>query len=224
MPRLLLAIVLAAGATAASATPTELIVNGGFETGAFAGWSASSSNVDLGGWDTGWNVATSAAAGGAYNVAAPIGTYAAYEAFDGSGPKTRTLAQSFVVPAGITQASLSFWDSWYSTIFHGGTLPRLFDAYLIDAADSDNVYHLAASDASPLPLALQSFDVTDFIAGRVGHMLELSFITTIPEYGTGPGGFVLDDVSLVAEIPEPTSLALAFTALLLAASLRRVAR
>src|SRR4026207_324347 len=110
-------------ATAAIATPTELIPNDSFESGTLAGWLASSSTPDLGaGFDVGWNVASSAALGGGINVADPIGFYAAYESFDGSGPKTRTLSQSFVVPNDLSQAVLSFSDSWYVTTFHGGTL------------------------------------------------------------------------------------------------------
>jgi len=192
----------------ARATPIELITNGGFETGALSGWTAISSNPDVCCWDTGWNVASSALNGGAYSVADPLGSYAAYEAFDGAGPKTRTLMQGFVVPDAISQATLSFSNSWYVTTFHGGTLPRAFDAYLVDGLDTYNVYHLSTPNASALPFALQALDVTSFLQGREGHSIELSFVTTIPEYGTGPGGLGLDNVSLVANVPEPSTAGL----------------
>ena len=82
--------ITAIAVTVASATPIELITNGGFETGTLAGWLATSSNTDLGGgFDIGWNVASSAVLGGGISVANPIDSYAAYESFDGSGPKTR---------------------------------------------------------------------------------------------------------------------------------------
>ncbi len=209
-------VVGSANALLIEATPIELIANGGFETDTLAGWVASSSNADLGGWDTGWNVATSALLGGAYYIANPIDSYAAYEAFDGTGPKTRTLTQSFVVPKHVSQAVLSFWDSWYVTTFHGGTLPRLFDAYLIDGLDTYNFYHISTGNAEPLPFALQSFDVTSFLRERKGDTVQLSFVTTIPEYGTGPGGFGLDNVSLLVAVPEPPTLALTFLGLAIA--------
>ncbi len=200
--------ITAIASTVATAMPIELITNGGFETGTLAGWSASSSNVDLGGWDTGWNVSTSAQLGGAYDISDPIGSYAAYESFDGTGPKTRTLMQSLVVPDNLSQAVLSFWDSYYVTTFHGGTLPRLVDVYLSDGVVTDNVYHFESRDAYADTFALMSFDVTSFLQERVGDTVQLSFVTTIPEYGTGPGGFGLDNVSLVAQVPEPATLAL----------------
>ena len=221
--RRLVAFAITATVTyAASATPGELITNGGFEAGMLTGWYASSSNADLGGgFDVGWNVASSAALGGGISVANPVGSYAAYESFDGSGPKTRTLTQGFVVPESVSQAALSFSDSWYATTFHGGTLPRLFDAYLIDGSDTFDLYHLSALNASPLPFALQSFDVTNFLQGREGDTVRLSFVTTIPEYGTGPGGFGLDNVSLLVNVPEPPTFTLFGVALIaLAITLR----
>jgi len=207
--------ILAAAVRAATATPIELIANGDFEAGTLAGWSASSSNIDLA-WEVGWNVAPSALLGGGISVDDPIGGFAAYESFDGSGPKTRTLTQSFVVPDTISHAELSFWDSWYVTTFHGGTLPRLFDAYLLDGVDVYGLYHIATRNAQPLPFALQSIDVTDFLQQREGASVRLSFVTTIPEYGTGPGGFGLDNVSLIAHVPEPAPLSLTVLGLAIA--------
>ena len=96
----------------------------------------------------------------------------------------------------------------YVTTFHGGALPRLFDAYLVDGLATYDVYSISTRNAQPLPFALQSFDVTSFLQGRGGETVQLSFITTIPEYGTGPGGFGLDNVSLIAKVPEPATLAL----------------
>lgn len=203
-------IIAMMSSVARSAHIQQLITNGNFETGTLAGWSAST--LPFGcctTWTPDWNVAASASAGGVVAVANPIDTFAAYSSFDGPGPVTRTLTQSFHVPDyQIAQAILSFADSEYIQTFHGGRLPRLFDVFLSDGLLTQNVFHFESKSVHSPTFAQRSIDVTSLLQGWSGETVQLSFVLTIPEYGTGPGGFGLDNVSLTAQVPEPCSLAL----------------
>jgi hypothetical protein len=89
-----------------NAAPTELITNGGFETGNFTGWTV----TDLAGGSGTWSVDTlgtttpisafpTLAAGGA-------GTF--YAVSDQGGPGTHSLIQPFTVPWPTLSATLSF--------------------------------------------------------------------------------------------------------------------
>src|SRR3954468_5260948 len=71
----------------------DLIVNGGFETGDFTGWTATSNNV---GELTVWTVASN---GGWFSDATPLaGTYSAFNGFDGSAGQEYQLYQDVFIP------------------------------------------------------------------------------------------------------------------------------
>ena len=200
---------------AAMAAPVNLISNGDFEKGTLAGWTASTSNTDIGGCNVGWSVANTGAATQCLSVANPLGTYAAYQSFDGSGPKTRTLSQSFVVP-NISSAMLSFSDTYDFNVVLYNKTPRTFDVDVISSLGHQNVFHFVSPtgfDTGVKQWTQQSVDLTAALAGLAGQTVELAFISTIPENFSGPAGFGLDNISLEAtpassNVPEPSSLAL----------------
>lgn len=206
-------LMLSAGGVEASVV--NLIVNGGFETGSLAGWTAVSSNADTGGCNSGWTVSGFGAATGCSGVSNPLGSKAAYQSFDGYGPKTRTLSQSFVVPE-LGSALLQFWDSYSFNIVLGKELPRSLDVNIVSGGVTENVFHFLSPvgfGTGYSAFTLQSVDLTDVLFKHVGETVQLAFVTTIPETFSGPAGLGLDNISLnltepVAKIPEPASLGL----------------
>lgn len=212
----LLAAGIGLGAAGADASIINLITNGGFETGTFTGWSVASSNADTGGCDKGWVVSTTGGATGCSSVANPLGRYAAYQSFDGTGPKTRTLSQNFVVPT-LSTAVLDFYDSYAFNIVLGRENPRSFDVQLTSGGVTTNLYHFASpvgSNVNATPFGHINVDVSSVLLGLAGKAATLSFVTTIPDYFSGPAGFALDNISLNVDttppvhVPEPASLAL----------------
>src|SRR5205823_3217909 len=83
---------------------TGLITNGDFETGNFNGWTVSSVGVN------GWQINN-----GSIDPASPATPQppisGSFDTFaDSTGPGTRNITQSFVVPTSVTQATLSWSD------------------------------------------------------------------------------------------------------------------
>lgn len=212
----LLAAGLILGTGAANASIINLITNGDFETGTLSGWTTTSSNANTGGCDTGWSVSSVGSATGCSAVANPRGLKAAYQSFDGSGPKTRSLSQSFLVPT-LSSALLEFWDSYAFNIVLSNKIPRSLDVNIVSGGVSENVFHFfspVGTNTGTIPFVHQSVDITNALLEHVGQTVQLSFVTTIPEYFSGPAGLGLDDVSLnvntapVVQVPEPGALGL----------------
>ena len=197
-------------ATAAFAAPSQLVNNGGFETGTLAGWSTT-------GLGTGicpianqeWNVSTTGTATGCTAVADPLGSaFAAYVQNDGTGPLTYKLSQSFGVAAGTTGGAFSFDLSSFNDADSGRTL----NVSLTDEISLASVTLYSASTTS-LDISWQTLggDISAFLAGAAGNSVLLSFDNFIPSTWTGPAGLGIDNVSILAEVstvPEPASLAL----------------
>ena len=102
---LALVSLLALGITQ-SAKASQLITNGNFETGNFAGWS----EFDQAGGSGSWFISTPGAATPVSGFAtAPNGSGGSFYAVsDQTGPGCHVLLQSFTIPAGATSVTLSF--------------------------------------------------------------------------------------------------------------------
>jgi hypothetical protein len=206
MKKILVAAFAAVAFAAPAAQATNLVTNGDFETGAFSPWSASSSNSDTGGCNAGWNVSSSGSATGCSSVASPLGSnFAAYQAFDGTGPKTRTLQQSISIPTGLLTAVLNFSQA-YSFSYSG--LSRFLDVDIIDGGTTINLFHEVMPSTGTVSWTPTSQDVAAALANEAGHSVQLEFIASIPSSFTGPAGFSLDNVTLDVTVPEPASMAL----------------
>src|ERR1700712_4858162 len=165
MIKKILAAAFAAAAFAAPAAQAmNLVTNGDFETGAFSPWSASSSNSDTGSCDTGWNVGSGGSATGCLSVAPPLGSsFAAYQAFDGAGPKTRTLQQSISIPTGLVTAVLNFSQA-YSFSYSG--LSRFLDVDIVDGGTTINLFHEVMPSTGTVSWTPTSQDVAAALANE----------------------------------------------------------
>jgi hypothetical protein len=211
-----LGVILLLVVGSAQAAPVELLTNGGFETGDFTGWTASTNGS--GSCDTDWNVsavggssATGCTGTGFFGFSAPgaptEGSFAAYNSFDGDGPQTFTLSQDFTVMSGPTTVSWSDTASWDLNSF-GATLDRTFSVDVYDGgALVGNIFSLdiLAGTFSEYDWTSRSIDITSLLSGYEGQTLALQFSNFIPENFSGPAGFGLDGVSLTA-VPIPAAV------------------
>lgn len=200
---LLGATVMCAAATVAQAAQAgDVIVNGGFETGDFTGWTADPNPGD-GSCGTPWNVGADTDATGCNSVANPMGSYAAYQAFDGEGPLVRTLSQQIAVGGGgLIVADLAWLQSISVDLDgYGATEPRIFKVELFDDEDAlIGVVSMDTFDPDTYTWTTSwetlSHDVLSLLADQAGKTVTLSFTSVVPESFTGPAGIGLDDVSL----------------------------
>ncbi len=89
-----------------NAAPTELITNGGFETGDFTGWTVTNLAGGSGSWFVDTLGTTTPQSGQPTLAGGGGGTF--YAVSDQSGPGTHALIQPFTVPWPVLSATLSF--------------------------------------------------------------------------------------------------------------------
>jgi PEP-CTERM motif len=188
------------------ANATELLTNGGFETGDFTGWTRITSGIPF----VDWTVSTAGDGSGFFPVTPQEGVYDAWNGFDGDGPMGFALYQDVAI-SGSTTALLSWkhraqWDFSFGA---GATQPRLFEVQLRDPGTDvvlDTLYSFSTGTAvvrGDTGWISAAADLSAF----AGSSVRVYFLASIPESFTGPGQLEIDAVSLTA-VPEPASLAL----------------
>ena len=214
-----LAALVVAGARPASAA--NIVLNGGFELG-LVNWTV----VDQAGGSGSWflQTGTGSPLNGFAVGAPPQGSFAAMT--DQGGPGSHVLYQDFVVPVGVSSASLDF------QYFINNTAGAFFTPNSLDAfggfanqqarvdiiTTSANVFSVAAGDVllnlfqtqvgDPLNQAytLLSTDLTAFLQARAGQTLRLRFAEVDNQlfFNLGIDAVLLD----VETVPEPATLLL----------------
>lgn len=220
----------------------ELITNGDFETGTFAGWTT----ADLPGGSGSWFIdapGTSTPFSG-QPTAANAGGGLFYAVTDQGGPGTHVLLQSFVVPFGVTALTLTFdmfandWDG--GPFVHPAGLDHNFGpnqharvdiltsgaaAFSTALADVVSNHYLGVDGgADPNPYTSYSINLTGLAAGS--YQLRFGEVDNQLFFNVG-----VDNVSILADVggavPEPASmtlLAIGGLGLALRARRRRVAK
>ena len=189
---------------------TELVANGGFETGNLSGWASSGlGNGTCPDNPQDFNVSTSGSATGCFAVSNPSGsTYAAYVMNDGTGPLDYVLSQTFSVATGTTGGIFSF-D--LSTLNQSDANRTLTVSLTNQTTLASYVLYAASTFSNDAAWQTISGDVSAFLAAAAGDTVLLSIDNYIPGTWTGPAGLGIDNVSIradVSDVPEPASLAL----------------
>lgn len=230
--------VIGLGATF-QAQATQLIVNGGFETGTVAGWNATTtesspfqaalndgknSQIVTGGPSNqaAWFVRNKAANYFRNQAATPITGYSAYNGFDGSGGNFK-MSQGFTVDGSTKSALLDFMFATQAT--YSGNM-RTFDANIMNSTGTSvlfNAYHFdLPKQDSTWAIHSISLDISSALNALGAGNYMLTFQEFVPSFYTGPAQFALDNISLdVKSVPEPASLGLLGLGLLGMAAARR---
>lgn len=232
----LLPMALMALAGAAQAAPVELLTNGNFETGTFAGWT----------------VTTRAGSSGAFNIDTPGTTVSPggqgtagngaggsfYAVSSQTGPGSYSLMQGFTVAPGATSVVLSFQmfaNNWASAttvgaqgIDHNGAanqharvdiLAGGSGAFDLGSAVLQNLYIGADAGTDPNPYSTYSFDITSLVGAGGSFAIRFGQVDNQGFFNLG-----VDNVRIraqLAAVPTPPALALSLLALGLMVATRR---
>jgi hypothetical protein len=221
---------------ATTANATALILNGGFESG-FTSWTRSEIVGSEGTFAL--QSGTVSPVNGFSVPTPPQGVVAAMT--DAGGPGSHVLYQDFVVPADTALLSFSLFIGNRADRFVNPTpatldfsTPALNQQARVDIMrGGTSAFSVAASDivltlfqtqvGAPLVSGYTSFtfDLTSLFAANVGQTLRLRFAETD---NLAPFQFGVDNVSLETgvTVPEPQSIQLIGTGLLLFLAMRRV--
>ncbi len=169
---------------------TNLIVNGGFETGNFTGWTVNTPVSPL----VPWTVSQAETTGPFVPTSPPEGLYDAWNGFDGGGPMEYTMYQDVAIPAD-TADTLTWQDraQWYDN-----GQPRTLEVQVRDPvtnAGLGTVYSFSTTGSSG-DTGWQSHSVN--LSSYAGSNVRIYFVEDIPENFTGPGQIEFDAISLTA--------------------------
>jgi hypothetical protein len=218
----------------AHAVPVQLLTNGGFETGTYAGWTTASQAGSSGNLfiDT---PGTTAPASGIATAANGAGG-AFYSVTDQTGPGAYSLRQTFTVAPGASSVLLNF--QMFVNSYGGGPifgngldytgvanqharvdiLTAGAAAFDLGAAVLQNLYlGIDPTGTNPNPYVDYSFDITSLVGSGGTFQVRFAQVDNQGFFNQG-----VDNVSIVANaVPEPASLALVGLALAGAALSRR---
>ena len=204
---LLTGLLLLGTASAAHAGPIELLTNGDFEAGTFAGWSVTSSG---GSSSASINNGTDLPLGPT-GTNAPIGGF--YDAiFDQSGPGVATIFELIIsLPTTTVTSAIFSWDhiieNHHSSYFLPGSeggagFGQLFRALVTDGAGTTLVDAFTSTAVNTTFGVLQnnSVDLTTFVNANLGATIGIQFENRAESWFMTTQ---LDNASFLVEVPEP---------------------
>lgn len=221
-------------ASAPTHAAVELLSNGDFELGSFAGWTVTDLAPGSGSWFIDTPGTTSPISGFATAANPTGGSF--YAVTDQDGPGTHALTQSFSIAPGASSVIFSFQmfandQSGKAPIINSAGLTHVAGAnqhVRIDlltgaATPFDTGAGVLANfflgddlGVNPNPYTGYSFDITALVSGGGTFQVRFAEVDNQVFYQMG-----VDNVSVLATVPEPGSLALAGLALALAGLARR---
>ena len=183
----------------ASASATELVANGSFEIGTFAGWT----NTIVGMPFVPWLISPAGAGSPGFGMAATLpqdGALDAWNGFDGSSGTVYTLYQDITIPPFLAEPALLKWKDrvqWNFLLTSTATQARLYSVQIRDTRGAvlATIHSFSTGTAHVIGdtgWQAHSIDVSAY----AGMTIRLWFEEDIPENFTGPGQFELDAVSL----------------------------
>jgi glutamine cyclotransferase len=183
---------------------TELIVNGGFETGDFTGWTVNAPVNPYAPWTVG-----AAGSPGRRSPISPIeGEYDAWNGFDGGGPIEFTMYQDVSLPTAAT-ATLS-WQDFAQWSITGSNQPRTLQVQVRDPLSNEvlETVHTFTTSGTTGNTGWQLHTVD--LSVYAGLDVRIYFVENIPQSFTGPGQIEFDAISLMV-VPQygPHELTLA---------------
>ncbi|WP_164103950.1 S8 family serine peptidase [Candidatus Laterigemmans baculatus] len=174
---------------------SDLITNGSFETGDFAGWTTQ----HTGPFYRPWQVTTGGAGGFGAQIdrtAPQEGNFAAWNGFDGYGPMQFRMFQDVHIPASAETATLEWMHRLQWQFNTSATQPRTLQVQVQDPLNGEVLATpfsfstgLLSGDSG---WTTQAVDLSDFAGQRV----RIAFLETIPEPQTGPGQAEFDRIEL----------------------------
>ena len=213
-------------ATAATATPVQLISNGDFEAGSLAGWTVS--DVAGGSGTFAFDTPGTTTAISAHTTQSTAANGTGYAVSDQTGPGTHALRQAFTL-ASSSSVILSF--DMFANDYDGGptfggqglnhvgvanqfarvdVLSAGATAFDTGAGVLGNFFLGVDAGADPHAFTHYSFDITSLVGN--GGSFQLRFAETDNQSFFNLG---VDNVSIAAnEVPEPLSLVLLGTGLI----------
>lgn len=201
------------------ANGTQILVNGGFETGNFTGWSVSNATGSFPGSNFFVTNSTVTPQSGSATVGPAGGLY--YATSDQLGAGAHALLQSFSVPTAFSSAVLTFRMFVNS---YGGNVVNPIGLDFTDGANQHarvdilsggasafttgpgvlrNLYLGTGAGPNPNPYSSYSFDLTSLLAGGGAFQLRFAEVDNLNFLNQGVDNVVLDIVTS-AVVPEPS--------------------
>ena len=208
--------------TAKADIQLQLLTNGGFETGSLAGWAVTPPGVFEGTWFADNTILTPKS----FNPTVGPASGNWYAVTDQYGPGVNALSQAFTVPLGTVHVQWSFkmFVNDWGPDFGPGT--QYVQALLLgDGADPVTGLPIFSqvpdppvlvTAGVPNPYLAYSFDITGLVTA--GQTYQIDFLERDAD---APMNVGVDDVSVLATVPEPGSVALLLSVLAAAGIVRR---
>lgn len=182
----------------ATASATEKVANGSFETGNFAGWAVNVIGTPFIPW-----LVSPAGLGAGYSMAPTQPQdmqFDAWNGFDGSAGTWYTLYQDVNVPQFLASPAVLKWKDrvqWNFALTNTATMPRTYAVQLRDLNGAILATLYSFSTGTALVIGDTGWQThTVDISAYAGSTIRLWFEETIPESFTGPGQLEVDAVSL----------------------------
>jgi subtilisin family serine protease len=177
--------------------PGNLLVNGGFESGDFSGWTAQSSSTDE---LQPWTVASSGS-GYFYNGAPIDGDLFIQNGFDGAAGLTYDLYQDVAIPGGAATVELVWAERIQWEMIYDASMNRTYRVTLEPAGGGAPlaILHelvLEANTTGDTGYVQHRVNLAAAVPGIQGSTVRLRWQQEIPEYYTGPGQFDIDGICL----------------------------